>query len=87
MMKILGELKRQNVFREFMRGSGVLESAIPGNMLVDLLDAAGVPAEARINYIDRQKELFVLQLRKTEKTIAVFADSIETLRKIQEEGI
>jgi hypothetical protein len=86
MAKILRELKRQTVFREFLRGSGILEAAIPGNMLFDLLDAAGVPAGARSNYIDRQKELFVRELQKSEKPVAVFADSIETARRIQEEG-
>ena len=86
MMKILNELKRQKVFHEFLRGTGILEAAIPVNLLFDLLDAAGITVESRSIYIDRQRELFVRELKTSEKPVAVFSDSIETVRRIKEEG-
>ena len=86
MMKILRELKRQVVFSDFLRGRGILEAAIPGYLLFDLLDAAGIPADCRGDFINKQKELFSREVQSSEKPIAVFEDCLIIAGRIQDES-
>jgi len=86
MMKILHELKRQAVFKDFLRGGGILEAAIPGFLLFDLLDAAGIAVAHRQSFIDRQKELVIREVQSSEKSIAVFEDCLIIAGRSQDEG-
>jgi hypothetical protein len=82
MMKILRELKKQSVFSDFLKGGGILETAIPGDLLFDILDYAGVPADRRSDFINRQKELIDREVRASEKSIAVFGDCLRISERI-----
>ena len=86
MMKILRELKKQAAFSDFLKGGGILEAAIPGDLLFDLLDAAGIPADHHGDFIDRQKELVIREARSSEKSIAVFEDCLRIVGRIQSES-
>jgi hypothetical protein len=86
MMKILCELKRQAVFSDFLRGGGILEAAIPGYLLYDLLEAAGIPADHRRDFVAKQKELFIREVQCSEKPIAVFEDCLIIAGRIQDES-
>jgi flavin-dependent dehydrogenase len=86
MMRILRELKKQAVFSDFLKGGGILEAAIPGDLLFDLLATAGIPADHRSDFIDRQKELVVREMRTSGKAIAVFEDCMRIMGRIQNEN-
>lgn len=83
MRKILGELKKQSSFSNFLRGDGILETAIPGYLLFDLLDAAGPVAGSRDDYIRRQRELCLHELQYSGNPVAVFEDCIGTFKTLQ----
>jgi len=76
MMKMLKDLKKQAAFSNFLKGSGILEVAVPGDMLLDLFQTAGIPEEDRGGFISRQKELCSLELQASETRIEVFRDWI-----------
>jgi len=86
MLRILRELKRQATFPDFMRGEGILEAAIPEYLLYDILDAAGIPADQRCDFIDRQKELVIREVQSSEKPITVFDDCLIIASRIQDES-
>lgn len=80
MRKMLAELKKQPSFRRFLQGGGILEAAIPGFMLTEFFDAAGLPADRREDYIVRQRELCLQELQSSDKSAAVFEDGIIALK-------
>lgn len=81
MQKILDQLKRQDVFPKFLRGSGMLEVAIPGNMLVELLASAGLTGEKMRDFADRQSELCLSEIRNPETKAPVFGDALAMLKQ------
>ena len=83
MRKILAELKKQPVFTSFLRGNGILEAAIPGYLLFDLLDSAGLTAEGREDFIRAQRDRCLRELQSSGKHVAVFEDCIVTLKTLQ----
>jgi len=82
MKKLLAELRRQSIFSRFLAGNGILEVAIPGHMLFDLLDAAGLEAGRRDDFISRQRELCLQELRSSGSHAAVFEDSVVEAKKL-----
>jgi len=76
MMKMLKDLKKQSVFSSFLRGKGILEAAVPADMLIDLFDAAGIPEEDRGDFVAAQLELCRRELQSAEKRIEVYRDCV-----------
>ena len=83
MMRILAELKKQPVFSGFLRGNGILEAAIPGYLLFDLLDVAGLASGRREDFIRVQRDLCLCELQSSGKHGAVFEDCIVTFKTVQ----
>ena len=76
MRKILGELKKQPSFSRFLRGDGILETAIPGYLLFDLLDAAGLASASREDFVRRQRAFCLRELQYSGERVAIFEDCV-----------
>lgn len=83
MRRILSELKKQPVFSSFLQGNGILEAAIPGYLLLDLLDAAGLVGESREEFMNMQRALCLRELQSSDKHVAIFQDYIVTIKTLQ----
>lgn len=82
MEAVLEGLKAQPGFNEFLKGSGILETHIPANMLFNVLEAAEMPFEEYHLFINLQGRLCYNELVNGEKENLVLADYLETLNKI-----
>lgn len=83
MKPILAELRAQPVFSSYLRGDGILETAIPGRLFSELADAAGLGAGSRADFLRKQRALFLIELQSSGKTSAVFEDSIITIKTLK----
>ncbi len=82
MQGILEGLKEQNVYRDFLKGEGILETFIPMSLLFDVLEAGGLPVEDYYSFLKEQIRLCSDELSQEKAPGRVFEDYLEELRKI-----
>ncbi|HMK60035.1 MAG TPA: hypothetical protein VK452_02680 [Dissulfurispiraceae bacterium] len=86
MNNLLGELRKQTVFSRFLLGDGILETAIPTHMIVQLLNLAGLEKNLQDDFARRQRAFCLEELRYSDQRIAVFEDSIIAFKGLQNES-
>ena len=79
---VLKGLKSQPGFNNFIKGSGILETHIPSNMLFNILEAAELPFEEYHLFINYQGRLCYDELVSGEKENPILADYLAALNEI-----
>ncbi|HEX8949528.1 MAG TPA: SEC-C metal-binding domain-containing protein [Dissulfurispiraceae bacterium] len=87
MAKMLKELKKQVVFSNFMRGGGILEAAVPADLIPEFLDMAGIPSGRRSDFIGRQTELCGQEVNYVERRIEVYRDCVKAYERAAAESM
>jgi hypothetical protein len=81
---ILNELKTQASFGEFLAGDGILEVAIPANLLHDVLGAAGFRSNEVDCFVREQYRVCLDALRGERVRNQAIEDWLEVLKTIEE---
>lgn len=82
MEAVLEGFKQQPVYNELQKGSGILETHIPPDLLFDVLKASGLPFEEYHLFINTQGRLCYNELVNSEKENPVLADYLDALNGI-----
>ncbi len=87
MVKMLKELKKQVVFSNFMRGGGILEAAVPADLIPEFLEMAGIPPDRRRDFIGRQTGLCRQEVNCDERRIEVYRDCVKAYERAAAESM